>query len=228
MDNPQLLIMRLVGLLLGITIHECAHAYVAFRLGDDTAERLGRVSLNPVVHLDPLGAMMMFFVMLGYAPIGWGKPVPINVNRIQGGRRGLAWSSLAGPASNLLLATIFALPFTFGLADGMSQNLQSFLTTVISVNAGLAAFNFVPLPPLDGFNTLSGLLPGGWVRPMEELRRPASAILMILIILPWLGQRLNMLNLNVNVLSAMVGPLYGMFLKLLVPVGGCCRIVHDE
>lgn len=226
--DPQFLIMNIVAVVLGVTVHEFSHAYVALRLGDPTAEQQGRVSLNPVVHFDPLGAMMMLFLMLGYAPIAWGKPVPINTFRIQGGRRGLAWSSMAGPLSNLLLAAVFAIPGQFGLLDGASSAVVAFVNTVIVINIGLAAFNFIPLPPLDGFNTLSGLLPNGWVTPMERLRRPANVALMILIILPWAANQLQMFNLDLNVLGAMVGPLIQLFQRLLLPAGGCCRPFHDE
>jgi Zn-dependent protease len=226
--DPQRLIMSLVAIVLGVTVHEFSHAFVAYRLGDPTAHQLGRVSLNPLVHFDPLGAMMMLFLMLGYAPIAWGKPVPINTMRIKGGRRGLAWSSMAGPASNLMLASFFAIPLHMGLGASMSPELREFISTVIFINIGLAAFNFLPLPPLDGFNTLSGLLPNGWVTPIERLRRPATAGLMVLVILPWAVNQLNLANVNVNVLSAMVGPLYQLFGKLLLPAGGCCYVVHDH
>ena len=200
--DPQSLIMSLVAIVLGVTVHEFSHAYVAYRLGDPTAQQLGRVSLNPVVHFDPLGAMMMLFLLLGYAPIAWGKPVPINTMRIKGGRRGLAWSSMAGPASNLMLASFFAIPLHMGLGDSMSAGLSEFINRVIFINIGLAAFNFIPLPPLDGFNTLSGLLPNGWVTPLERLRRPATAGLMVLVLLPWAANQLNLVNVDVNVLSA--------------------------
>lgn len=225
--DPQFLIMNLVAVVLGVTIHEFSHAFVAYRLGDPTAAQLGRVSFNPVVHFDPLGAMMMLFLMLGYAPIAWGKPVPINTFRIRGGRRGLAWSSMAGPASNLLLAALFAIPLQTGLMDVASPQVRQFLTTVVAINLGLAAFNFIPLPPLDGFNTLSGLLPNGWVTPMERLRRPANVALMILIILPWAANQLQLFNVNANLLQAMVGPLYQLFQRMLLPAGGCCQPFHD-
>lgn len=226
--DPQFLIMNIVGVILGVTIHEFSHAYVAYRLGDPTAAQQGRVTLNPVVHFDPLGAMMMLFLILGYAPIAWGKPVPINTFRIRGGRRGLAWSSMAGPLSNLLLAAVFAIPGQLGLLDGASPAVTQFINTIILVNIGLAAFNFIPLPPLDGFNTLSGLLPNGWVTPMERLRRPANVALMILIILPWAAQQLRLFDLDLNVLGTMVGPLYQLFQRLLLPAGGCCHPFHEE
>lgn len=225
--DPQTLIMSLIAVVLGVTVHEFSHAFVAYRLGDPTAAQQGRVSLNPVVHFDPLGAMMMLFLMLGYAPIAWGKPVPINTMRIKGGRRGLAWSSMAGPASNLMLASLFAIPLHAGLGRTLSPELYQFITTVIYINIGLAAFNFIPLPPLDGFNTLAGWLPSGWVTPMERLRGPATAGLMILVLLPWAANQLRLANVDVNVLSAMVGPLYQLFQKLLLPAGGCCYVVHE-
>ncbi len=224
--DPQTLIANLIAVVLGVTIHEFSHAFVAWRLDDDTAYNLGRVSFNPIVHFDPLGAMMMLFVTLGYAPLAWGRPVPINTARIRGGRRGLALSSLAGPTSNLLLATIASIPIQLGFQDALSPALQSFLYTVIVINLGLAAFNFIPLPPLDGFNTAVGLLPQGWVTPLERVRRPATMILMVLILVPWIGAQTNTFSIDFNILSAMVAPLYQLFTKLLLPVGGCCYCVH--
>lgn len=226
-------VMRLVAIVLGVTIHEFSHAFVAFRLGDPTAAQQGRVSLNPVVHFDPLGAFMMFFAMLGYAPMAWGRPVPINVFRIRWGRRGFALSSLAGPLSNLLLASIFAIPLYINGGVWLSDDLYSFLSIVILTNIGLAAFNMLPLPPLDGFNTFSGLLPQGWATPMERLRRPANAILMVLIILPWMLSQLKLGNLGLDprILEAMIGPIYQLFYKLVMPMAGCCHAVghhHDH
>ena len=226
-------VMRLVAIVLGVTVHEFSHAFVAYRLGDPTAAHQGRVSLNPVVHFDPLGAFMMLFVMLGYAPMAWGRPVPVNVFRVRWGRRGFALSSLAGPISNLLVVSIFAIPFYINGGSWLSLELSQFLYIVVLTNIGLAAFNMLPLPPLDGFNTFAGLLPQGWATPMERLRRPANAILMILIILPWMLQQLQLtqLDLDPRILDAMIGPIYQLFTKLVMPVGGCCHAVghaHDH
>ncbi|GAA5527835.1 site-2 protease family protein [Herpetosiphon gulosus] len=226
-------VMRLVAIVLGVTIHEFSHAFVALRLGDPTAAQEGRVSLNPVVHFDPLGAFMMFFVMLGYAPMAWGRPVPINVFRIRWGRRGFALSSLAGPTSNLLLASIFAIPLYINGGMWLSEQLYTFLYYVIITNIGLAAFNMLPLPPLDGFNTFAGLLPQGWATPMERLRRPANIILMILILLPWMINRLNLgqLDLDPRILDAMIAPIYQLFQRIVLPFAGCCHAVghnHDH
>lgn len=221
------LLMALVALILGVTVHECAHAFVALQLGDDTAAREGRVTLNPVAHFDPLGGFMLLMVILGSAPIGWGKPVPINPYRIRGGYRGMAWSSLAGPLSNLLLAAVFALPLHLLSQQTLSPALRDFLFIVVIMNISLAAFNVVPLPPLDGFNTLIGFLPNQWVLILEPLRKPAMGVLMALILLPWLARLMNT-TLDVDILAAMVEPLRLGLLQQMLPIGGCCYCVGAE
>ncbi|MBP8252657.1 MAG: site-2 protease family protein [Herpetosiphon sp.] len=224
----QRIIPAMIAIVLGVTIHEFSHAFTALKLGDPTAAHQGRVTLNPAAHFDPLGAMMMFFLILGAAPIAWGKPVPINVFQIKYGRRGLALSSLAGPTSNLLLAAIFAIPLHLGFDATWSTATRMIVMTIIYTNIGLAAFNMIPLPPLDGFNTLSGLLPAGWATPMERLRAPATTALMVLIILPWALAQLRVFQLNINILSAMVAPIYQLFSKIVLPAGGCCYVVDQN
>lgn len=225
--DPSVLVMTMVAVVLGVTFHEFSHAWVALRLGDTTAAELGRVSLNPVVHFDPLGAMMMVLLMMGYAPIAWGKPVPINPARIWGGRRGFALSSLAGPLSNLLLAAIASTPYQLGIAWQLEPQALDFIDTVITINLSLAAFNMVPLPPLDGFNTLAGFVPQGWAVPLERLRQPAMGVFMALLLIPWLLNRMPGLPAGISPLQGMVGPVYILFYKLLMPAGACCRMVSD-
>ena len=151
--------------LLAVTIHELAHGWVAFRLGDDTAQRAGRLSFNPLRHLDLVGTIVFFVTQM----IGWAKPVPINPRRFRRPRQDMIWVSLAGPAANLALAVVFAqlyhligsLQFGPGSAGWLSffkmLYLICYLGTVI--NIGLAVFNLLPIPPLDGSHILEGLLP---------------------------------------------------------------------
>jgi Zn-dependent protease len=150
----------IVSLLVAVTVHECSHAWAALRLGDDTAAARGRISLNPLVHLDPLGTVMMVITALTGFGLGWGKPVPVAPYRLRYGPRvGNGLVSLAGPLSNILLAA------ALGLAVRLSGNvvyalpwLADLLVTVVMLNLVIAVFNLLPIPPLDGYSVLIGLL----------------------------------------------------------------------
>jgi Zn-dependent protease len=146
----------IAAIVLGITVHEFMHAYVAHRLGDDTARLMGRLSLNPLVHLDLLGSLFLLLLRFGY-----GKPVPINESRLQGGRRGGSLVAFAGPATNLVLATICAVPLRFGaLGSGdLGTIYQEVLSAIVVYNCLLFVFNLLPIPPLDGARVVYGLLP---------------------------------------------------------------------
>lgn len=181
-----------VALLITLTVHEFSHAYIADRLGDDTSRRRGRLSLNPLAHLDPLGTAMLFLV--GF---GWGKPVPVNQDQLRGGgRSGMAKVALAGPASNLLAAVLFALPFrlglvgsgpslSFGLAGGVGGMVNLVLEVILFYNLVLALFNLLPIPPLDGFRVALGLLPQRQAYSLARLERWGPAILLGIIGLGW-------------------------------------------
>ncbi|MFW6076095.1 MAG: site-2 protease family protein, partial [Chloroflexota bacterium] len=141
----------------------------------------GRITLNPVSHFDPLGFILMVFLALGIGLIAWGKPVPVNLYRLQGGKAGYALTALAGPASNLLIATIIVLPLRLSGVplEGFAGLLVSQL---IFINLLLAAFNMIPIPPLDGSKILSGFLPDFWFPYLARLEQYGFAILLILII----------------------------------------------
>ncbi|MBI2303981.1 MAG: site-2 protease family protein [Chloroflexi bacterium] len=157
-----------VGLVVAISVHEFSHALVAYQLGDDTARLRGRLSLNPLVHLDPIGTLML--LVIGF---GWGKPVPVNPYYLRPGPRGgMAMVGLAGPLSNLVTAGLIALPMRLGvypwhsplLYAPFAQRTWSWLVAdvlgyVIFFNIILALFNLIPIPPLDGFNVIQGLVP---------------------------------------------------------------------
>lgn len=180
-----------IALLLGFTVHEFSHAWVADLLGDPTPRWNGRVTLNPIAHLDPIGAIMMLLMVLGWAPIAWGKPVPINPAYMRGGRRGAALATAAGPLSNIVLALLVALMVRLGLtlapastARGLLSNegLSLLIQNLIAFNVVLAAFNLIPIPPLDGFGILEGLAPPQWDRYLAPLRQYGMWILLFLIL----------------------------------------------
>lgn len=151
LSSPRLLIFYVVAIIVAIVIHEFAHAWMATRLGDPTAKLSGRLTLNPLSHLDPLGTIMLFL-----AGFGWGRPVPYNPNFIRSawGEVGIA---LSGPISNILLAFLFALPgriYLMQVGVMPSGNLFQFLAIVSQLNVFLAVFNLIPIPPLDGSKLL--------------------------------------------------------------------------
>ena len=156
-----------VLLLVCFPVHEMAHALVAKWLGDDTGEQLGRITLNPLAHLDPIGAIL--FALFGF---GWAKPVPVNLNRLNGNPRvSFALVALAGPVSNLLMALIFGILFQIISPLGASTAVRLTLVTAVSLNVILALFNLIPVPPLDGSRILAVLLPPSAQGIMDQISR---------------------------------------------------------
>ena len=203
------------SLLIGITFHEFSHAYVATSLGDHTARGLGRLTLNPLRHLDPFGTALIFF-----AGFGWGKPVPVNPHFLRiGARQGMALVSLAGPASNIVAAAVFAIPLRLGLVESGSAGLAILsesgagilgyaLVSLVFWNLLLAVFNLLPIAPLDGFKVAVGLLPRDASKAFAKLEPYGPGILLAIILLGFISP-------NLRILSEIIGPAIN-FLSLII------------
>ena len=200
------ILVRLTILFLAIPIHEWAHAWSAYQLGDDTASMRGRMTLNPLAHLDPIGSLLLLF-----SGFGWGKPVPVNPYRMRTNpRAGMAISAAAGPFSNFVLAMLLAIPFRLGWADWYTGgfSIGSLLFIAIQINLGLMLFNLIPIYPLDGEKILMGLLPPRWGDNLLRLRPFGTLILAVLLfILPRTG---------VDLIGMVIAPVYGLLLSLLL------------
>ena len=207
MDFMQLLLLA-PPILLALTFHEFAHAYVANRFGDDTAKLSGRLTMNPLAHLDPLGTIMIFLVHFG-----WAKPVPVNLNNLNNPKQGMLWISAAGPLSNILLALISGLLLRFFATMNISPQPNSiteiFIIMVVwslRINLALAIFNILPIAPLDGSKILYGLLPDRFAKHIHLLERYGPILLIGLIISSYIT--------GVSILGQMIWPFVKFFSKL--------------
>ncbi|WP_441239277.1 site-2 protease family protein [Bradyrhizobium sp. 930_D9_N1_4] len=210
-------------ILIAITFHEAAHAFVAHRLGDNTAWQLGRVSFNPIKHIDPFGTVILPAMLLfTHSPFlfGYAKPVPVNYRNLNHPRLDMVWVALAGPVTNILLAlaaalALHALPFApAGSAKWIFDNLKNALV----FNAILAVFNMMPIPPLDGGRVAVGLLPRPLAMPLARLEPFGLLILIgLLILLPLAGSQLG---LNLDVISVILRTLTGYVIQAVLFLTG--------
>jgi Zn-dependent protease len=210
-DFTQILIV-LVVLISSLSVHEAAHAFAADRLGDPTARHLGRLSLNPAVHVDPVGTLLFPLIafMTGFPLIGWAKPVPVDPRHLRHPKRDFAFIAAAGPASNIVIAVAAAVLLEAAQAFAAPGDIAGLavlrpaiqiLRLFVLLNVLLAVFNMIPVPPLDGGNVLLGVLPRGAARVVEQMRPYGFLILYALML--------------TGVLSTILGPVVGYLQYLL-------------
>jgi len=212
-------------LIIAITFHEASHGFIAHRLGDDTAWRLGRVTFNPLKHIDLYGTILLpALLLLVRSPFlfGYAKPVPVNFGALRNPRRDMVWVAAAGPGMNLALAVVAGLVHHFLSPAGRPNWVALNLENAIFINVLLAVFNMIPLPPLDGGRVAVGLLPNVLARPLARLERYGMLILLLLIfVLPYVGKNMGV-NLDamswllarpVEYLLHLIGVLTGTYLQ---------------
>ncbi|MCY3542784.1 MAG: site-2 protease family protein [Chloroflexi bacterium] len=195
-----------VALIVGITVHEFSHAWSATQLGDHTARDQGRLTLNPVSHLDPIGTILIFV-----AGFGWGKPTPVTPAFLRIGERpGMAVVALAGPISNVVVATLAALPFRLGTVYIGGGIDAQFLQALVLWNVVLALFNLLPIAPLDGFKVALGVLPRAIAAPFARTERFGMIILLVIVLADSV--------LNTGILSRILFPAITTLVRLLLGV----------
>ena len=186
------ILLAVIPALLCITLHELAHGYVAYRLGDDTAKRLGRLTLNPIKHIDPMGLIMMVVFHFG-----WAKPVPVNMNRFEHPKRGMAITAAAGPLCNLLLTCVLLLVYGFvytpmrRVGGTVCHLVLGTISTASYLSLALAIFNILPIPPLDGSKVLFSLLPETAYDKLMRYERFGMILLLLIVATDLLGSPLS-------------------------------------
>lgn len=198
--NPLAFIIFMAGLLLSIALHEFAHCFVTDRLGDPTPRIKGRLTLNPFAHLDPLGTLAI--VLTGF---GWGRPAPYDPYNLKEPVRDAALIAAAGPASNLLIATVLSVLIKLGIGG---EFVALFSIQLIFINVALALFNLIPIYPLDGSKILRALLPAQTSLEYEDVMERYGTMILIMLIFPWVGGQ--------SAASALLSPIIDVVMRMFV------------
>ncbi|MBT3216436.1 MAG: site-2 protease family protein [Candidatus Marinimicrobia bacterium] len=204
--DPSVQIILIPVILFSLSFHEFSHGWVAFRLGDPTAQQYGRLTLNPIAHLDMFGTLALYF--MGF---GWAKPVPVDVGKLNNPRRDATWVALAGPASNFLLALICGIGFSVlfrMMANGteVPTVVMKVLQVGLFINISLGVFNFLPIPPLDGSRILEGFIPIEHRHIVHKMEHYGPMVLIGLIAFGWMT--------GFSVIWVIMGPIIGLLSSL--------------
>lgn len=204
----QKIAVSAIPVIFAITVHEAAHGYAAKYFGDSTAERLGRISLNPIKHIDPFGTILLpaLTMLAGGVLFGWAKPVPVNFNQLRNPKKDMFWVAAAGPASNLGMAIFWAVMLNFSqLMQGSAATFFEYMAVVgLQINLILMVLNLIPLPPLDGGRIAVSLLPMDLAMKLARVEKYGFVILIILLFTGLLGK--------------IILPIVNIFLTILVTV----------
>jgi Zn-dependent protease len=206
MTELQDVVAAVIALLVGLTFHEFSHALVADQLGDPGPRRMGRLTLNPIPHIDPLGALMLIV-----ARFGWAKPVLVNPSALRNGPKGMAMVAAAGPIANLAVATVFAIVFrVLELAGVESDFVRGVVLLVVVINVILAIFNLLPIPPLDGFNAALALLPPRQAWTLRRYSQYGVLVLLGLVFLRYVNSPIDPLGWILQIASLVARSLAGI------------------